>query len=432
MTWFPPHIEHYRSTSPLRSLLLLAISGSLCGCTSLPSMRSMSVANSLQTAPAAKGDMPPAVPDFDIAQESPVEKVAAAAAAAVVPVPKAEHSGTLEAPKPVEATVKTSPAPQPEKTPSVPIVESAQAARSVVESSPAAAPKTATSGPAVAQKEIPAPSPLSAAPVKPEQTKPAPPVSEPVKVATAKVDGVIVNPPASFHWEQDGKSTGGRPFQKASPGDDGYRTLVVGSVGGNDPLALELVELLAKRLHDDSVILGGFDCTIVRTLNPDGEAKKTYLNDNGQYVNDFFPKPGEKTVAESPAEVSYLLALLKDLQPQRVVHVRSVKGAAGIIAANESCQPAAKEAADWMKFKLATLPSKGSSASTMERYISASGSSDMIMFAIPQTTPRAELWERYGDTLLNFLLGDDTGTRELARQQSKESSAERGKESSEK
>ena len=84
MTWFPPHIEHYRSTSPLRSLLLLAISGSLCGCTSLPSMRSMSVANSLQTAPAAKGDMPPAVPDFDIAQESPVEKVAAAAAAAVL------------------------------------------------------------------------------------------------------------------------------------------------------------------------------------------------------------------------------------------------------------------------------------------------------------------------------------------------------------
>ena len=54
------------------------------------------------------------------------------------------------------------------------------------------------------------------------------------------------------------------------------------------------------------------------------------------------------------------------------------------------------------------------------------------MFAIPQTTPRAELWERYGDTLLNLLLGDDIGTRELARQQSKESSAERGKESADK
>ena len=430
MTWFPPHIEHCHSMSVRRSMTLLVIVASFCGCTSLPSMRSMSVADSVQPAAAVKGDMPPVVPDFDILPEVPKEKVAAAG----VPVPKVEHSGTIEAPKPVESTVKASPAPQPEKATPPPIVESGPVARSTAENDAATKPAVANSGTTVARKEAPAavPSTATVAPVKEEPTRPAATVPEPVKVATAKVDGVLVNPPVSFHWQQDGKSTGGRPFQKASPGEDGYRTLVVGSVGGNDPLALELVELLARRLHDDSVILGGFDCTIVRTLNPDGEANSNYLNEKEQYVNDFFPKPGDKPATESPAEVSYLLALLKDLQPQRVVHIRSVKGAAGIIAASESCQPAAKEAADWLKFKLAVLPSKGSAASTMERYISTSGSSDMIMFAIPQTTPRAELWERYGDTLLNLLLGDDIGTRELARQQSKESSAERGKESADK
>lgn len=443
MTWFPPHIELCHSMSARRSMTLLAFVASLCGCTSLPSIRSMSVADSSQALPGVKGHIPPVMPDFDIGPAVPIENVAAekvAVASPDVPVPKAEHTGTIEAPKPVQATVKASPSPPekailPEKTTLAPAVESAQVGQNATDSV-AVAPKDLNSEAPVVQQEmsapVPVPSTVTAAPVKEELKKPAATALEPVKVATAKVDGVLVNPPASFHWEQDGKSTGGRPFQKASPGEDGYRTLVVGSVGGNDPLALELVELLAKRLHDDSVILGGFDCTIVRTLNPDGEANKNYLNEKEQYINDFFPKPGDKVAVESPAEVRYLLDLLKDVQPQRVVHIRSVKGAAGIIAANESCQPAAKEAAEWLKFKQAMLPSKGSMASTMERYISTSGNSDMIMFAIPQTTPQAELWERYGDTLLNLLLGDDIGARELARQQSKESSAERAKESSDK
>jgi hypothetical protein len=244
--------------------------------------------------------------------------------------------------------------------------------------------------------------------------------------------GFRVAAPVPFEWERDGKSAGGRPFQIASPGDDGYRTLVVGSVGGNDPVALELVERLARRLHEDSVILGGFDSTIIRTLNPDGEVNKSFLNQKEQYINEGFPKTGGAADGSSVVEVAYMLKLLTTLQPQRVVHIRSVRGTSGVIAASESCQASAKEAASWLNFKLVMLPENARVAGSMERYVSTTGSSDMITFGIPEATPKSEVWDRFGDTLLNLLLGDDTAAREMARTQSQKSSADRRNQSPEK
>jgi hypothetical protein len=49
----------------------------------------------------------------------------------------------------------------------------------------------------------------------------------------------------------------------------------------------------------------------------------------------------------------------------------------------------------------------------------------MITFGIPNSTTKEELWTRYGDTLLNLLLRDDVATREMARQESQKSSADR-------
>jgi hypothetical protein len=68
----------------------------------------------------------------------------------------------------------------------------------------------------------------------------------------------------------------------------------------------------------------------------------------------------------------------------------------------------------------------------MERYVSTTGSSDMITFGIPEATPKSEVWDRFGDTLLNLLLGDDTAAREMARTQSQKSSADRRNQSPEK
>ena len=206
--------------------------------------------------------------------------------------------------------------------------------------------------------------------------------TESPRVATTNPAGVLVPAPKPFSWERTGRSTGNRPFLTTQIGDDGYRTLVVGSVGGNDPLALELVDQLARHLHEDSVILGGFESTVIRTLNPDGEFNHKVLNQNGQYINHGFPKMPEVQDVARPAEVLFLLNRLQDLQPQRVLHIRSIDGDNGLVAASSSCHAAAKEAAEWLSFKLVALPDKAV-AGSLERYIGSKGSSDIITLAIP-------------------------------------------------
>jgi hypothetical protein len=230
--------------------------------------------------------------------------------------------------------------------------------------------------------------------------------------------------PTPFAWMRSGKSAGARPFMTARIGDDGYRTLVVGSVGGDDPLAIELVDQLARRLHQDNLILGGFDCTVIRTLNPDGEANRKTVNQAGQYVNGAFPQSSGKLPPVVLPEVSFLLSRMQELQPQRVVHVRTVNADRGLIASSSSCRSVADEAASWIGFGQLAWPER-SKPGMLEHYIATSGSSDIITFAIPARTPREELWSRYGDTLLNLLLGDDLATREIARQQGDETSADR-------
>ncbi len=427
MKWFPPHIERCRwlrrQLLNTRCVLLLATAaGLLSGCSSLPQMRSLPASTVASDRPA--NSLPP---DFDIQATETIGQTARSSGI-TAPAPVAAQPDPSPAKTSPESTVAITPVPetintQPSNTP-----DSVQSVNEVA--------KAETGKPELAKAttspQSPDPAPLQQTSPKTELARANSAKSDTPTVATNKPSGVLVTPPKPFDWERSGESAGGRPFLTTSPGDEGYRTLVVGSVGGNDPIALELIDLLAKRLHEDSVILGGFDCTIIRTLNPDGEANRKFLNQRGQYINEGFPKVGDKPANDQPAEVTYLLQQIQKLQPQRVVHVRTVKGETGIIAASDSCQSTGKEVAEWLNFKLITLSQNAHSAGSIERYVSTSGSSDMITFGIPNSTTKEELWTRYGDTLLNLLLRDDVATREMARQQSQKSSADRRNQSPDK
>lgn len=245
------------------------------------------------------------------------------------------------------------------------------------------------------------------------------PEQKPVQVPMLRIDA-----PKPFGWTPVGKTTGNRSFQTVSVGDEGYRTLVVGSVAGNDPLAIELVEQMARHLHDGKTILGGFQATIIRTLNPDGEALKKVFNEKGQYINHGFPKDNGVADGDQPVEVSFLMEQIRVLKPQRIIHVRSVEGSKGVIATTVASQPVANDAADWLGFRVIKLPDVAVSGS-LERYLASSGSCEVLTFALPSSIKKKELWERYGDALQNLLMGDDAAAREMARQPKPQSSANR-------
>lgn len=243
------------------------------------------------------------------------------------------------------------------------------------------------------------------------------PNQEPVQVPMLRIDA-----PKPFGWKSAGKTAGNRSFQTVTVGDEGYRTLVVGSVAGNDPLAIELVEQMARHLHDGTTILGGFQATIIRTLNPDGEAIRKVFNANGQYINHGFPKDNGAIDKDQPVEAAFLLEQIRTLKPQRVIHIRSVDGSKGVVATSIGSQAVANDAADWLGFRIIKLPDVAVSGS-LERHLASSGTCEVLTFALPATTKKNELWERYGDALQNLLLGDDAAAREMARQPKQQSSA---------
>lgn len=229
-----------------------------------------------------------------------------------------------------------------------------------------------------------------------------------------------------FAWEALDQSAGKRDIEGVTVGHGGYRSLILGSLAGDDPLAIQLTEDFAQHIHKNSIILGGIVATVVRNSNPDGQAIFRMENANGVYLNRQFPVSSDisKDLLKREPEVRFILGTLEKRQPQRVIHIRTCTGERGKIAASSGATQVAKDACEWLGFEFLTLP--GNSADgTLERYLSSSQTCEVITFAIPQTAPKSELWEIYGDSLLNLLLDEDFETRKLARTQKAREFADR-------
>ncbi len=429
MKWSLPLVELSRPAAPCASpmfaalTLLAVVLPFTAGCSALPVMQSASVhvamkdgassADEYTDAEKLRLSQLPTTPDFDlppvpVAVSAPPKEAATAPLKEDVTATKAAESAKSTAPdvapkvgeisKPVAVAAVEPAATTPEKKPS---------ALTAVEP-PTNKPKTVETKPTVIGPPI----------IGAGQSG----VTPSDKPSSVQLPMLRIDAPKPFAWALTGKTAGDRAFQTATIGDDGYRSLVIGSVAGNDPLALELVEQLARHLHNDKTILGGFQTTILRTLNPDGEALHTVLNAKTQYINHGFPKDNGIADGNQPVEVTFLLGQIQTLQPQRVIHVRTVEGDDGLVAASSDCMELATKSGEWLGFRVISLPGKAVSGS-LERHLASSGRCEVITFGIPATAKKTELWDRYGDALQNLLMGENSDARELARQPRQRSSA---------
>lgn len=216
--------------------------------------------------------------------------------------------------------------------------------------------------------------------------------------------------PGKMTWESTGKTAGGRSFQIVTTGDEGFHTLIVGSAVGNDPVAIELVDQLARHLHENSLILGGFQTTILRTLNPDGEAILKSVNGHGNYVNRGFPTIALATSKTSTPESVFLLKLITDLKPSRVVHLRTVPGTTGAVGASRNCERLSEQIAESRKLKQFTFP-ENINEGTLEFYLSSFTKTEIMTLAIPAEITSDVAWDLYQDTLLNMIQRDPVKTQ---------------------
>ncbi len=239
---------------------------------------------------------------------------------------------------------------------------------------------------------------------------------------------------APFAWDTAAATAAGEPLQTFTAGSDGFRSLVIGSVGGSDPVAVRLTEEVARYLHRNQMIMGGVQTTVLRTLNPHGMKHGGHENAAGLYLNDYFPPVDrELTLAEErrlPREVQFLMGHITDQRPQRIIHIRSVKESAGMLAVSHGAADSGREIAQWLGFKIKSLPEDASSG-TFESWVARRGDCDVITVGIPAETQAGDAWPLYGDAVLSLLLDGDSESRRVARERRKQRSARRQDEQTE-
>jgi len=148
---------------------------------------------------------------------------------------------------------------------------------------------------------------------------------------------------AETPWVSTVRSSGQHPIEVARFGQGAQNVLIVGSLFGNEPESLELLDA-ASMLSREYPPPEPITLLFVRTLNPDGVAEHVHTNSNGVDLNRNFPSRYFTTVPNrltgpqpaSEVETQYMLRIFQEYQPVRVVHVRSGFGEHPFVTVNRA------------------------------------------------------------------------------------------------
>ncbi|WP_437223563.1 M14 family zinc carboxypeptidase [Planctomicrobium sp. SH661] len=143
-------------------------------------------------------------------------------------------------------------------------------------------------------------------------------------------------------WASTAKSSGNYPIEVARFGKGNQFVLIVGSLLGNEPESLELMDAACKLA---STVPPPEPVTLlfVRTMNPDGVHELVHTNSRGVELNRNFPSPHftlipNRLTGPAPAsevETQYMLRVLQEYKPSRVIHVRSGHGDRPLVLVND-------------------------------------------------------------------------------------------------
>jgi protein MpaA len=183
--------------------------------------------------------------------------------------------------------------------------------------------------------------------------------------------------------------------------------MLIGSLHGNEPLAVTLIERLAEDARDHSDRWNGRTVLFVRTPNPDGMARGTRANSRGVDLNRNFPTRNFRANRQhrtgprpgSEVETTAILRLLYAFRPARVVHVKSTTDETGWVLYSHSCGTVVRKFSGPAGLRLQQLP-PGAIPGSLESYVTDVLATEQITIAVPAATDADAAWQEYGDVLL--------------------------------
>ena len=230
-------------------------------------------------------------------------------------------------------------------------------------------------------------------PPQPQLRQPSaqPPLKPQILATPASAPDPMVNiiGAASPVWQRELKSTAGRPIEISQFGQGPLRVLVLGSLYGNEPESIQLIDafardLMTQRASQVATLL------VIRTPNPDGLAEHMRTNQNGVDLNRNFPSiwftahPDRLTGphAGSEIETQHLLQVLSEFQPDRVIHIRSSIGVRPLVLFNSRAVDVRRNMAQFSDIDSGTFGGQYKSGS-FEEYVSLTAKLDLLTVQLP-------------------------------------------------
>lgn len=141
-------------------------------------------------------------------------------------------------------------------------------------------------------------------------------------------------------WKVIGKSTRGLDLHARGYGRQGFRTLVIAGLDGQDVLATRWADELAAALTTQADLLQSSEIVIIRAGNPDGLVKRSAANSRGVLINRNFPSRRYQFLTDrsagpgpaSEAETHAILETLYSFRPRRVIHLTSASGKSSVLS----------------------------------------------------------------------------------------------------
>jgi hypothetical protein len=209
-------------------------------------------------------------------------------------------------------------------------------------------------------------------------------------------------------WAAAGQSAGRRAIEVRQIGHGPRHLLILGSLVGNEADSVGVVEALADHLQAHGNVYPDWSVILVRTPNPDGLAEKTLTNANGVALNQNFPSSRFSVrrtsqtglEAASEPETQFLLRLLDDFRPDRVVHVRGGTGDRPLLLVNESGADGLRERIDSTSMNGGIFESFKNGS--LEEYVAEQLQTELLQLSLPLESSG---WNRRAAELAAVLIG---------------------------
>jgi murein peptide amidase A len=207
-------------------------------------------------------------------------------------------------------------------------------------------------------------------------------------------------------WNRAYRSVDLRPIESLVLGNGSYKVALCGSMHGDEPQSVTLVDQLARELRRHPEILR--DCTIliVRTANPDGLHGRSAYNVQGVDLNRNFPAPNWHGLRDnrsgsrpgSEAETRAVMQLLEEFRPALLVHVKDSRGE-GVVNSEGRSESIAEAVARQTSCRVARNLGEATSGS-LEAYALSKLNCASVTLLLPREKTDQAAWERNRSGLL--------------------------------